>query len=110
MSYLNWHVGMKVECLDALAFDIRYHGPDEQLPVIGCIYTIREIGRHHPKHPECVTIRLVECVNRPWPRNECAFPIELFFYAQDYRPVQKRATDISIFTAMLTTTKKGVDA
>jgi hypothetical protein len=110
MSYLNWHVGMKVECLEATPFDIRYHGPGEQLPVKGRVYTIREIGRHHPSHPECITIRLMECVNPPWLRVGCVYPIELFFYAQDYRPVQKRATDISIFTTMLTTTKKGVDA
>lgn len=37
-------------------------------------------------------------------------PYEPGFAAQNFRPIVERKTDISIFTAMLTPSKQGVDA
>lgn len=106
MSYLDWHVGMKVVALRTIQFDRQYHGQNEVLPVKGRVYTIREIGRLHPHYPDHVTIRLSEIRNTPHYRVEIGQVQETFFYAVDFRPIHTRASDISIFTAMLTGSKE----
>lgn len=115
MSYRDWYVGMKVVCVND-TFDERRPlaaVAQELIPTQGYIYTVREIGILLPwKRPE-VCVRLVEIIN----------PIKLYrspdlkfnryercFLASRFRPVQARATDISIFTSMLSPERGKVEA
>lgn len=103
-QYLDWHVGMKVVCLDiawpAHAASIAAKGC--RFPELGRIYTIREIGV--AQEDGKVYVRLREIVNprvnlRPWPAGEPRFG------ARRFRPVQTRKTDISCFQQMLAPSK-----
>jgi hypothetical protein len=85
MSHLNWHVGMKVVCVDNSG-----DGKDLDL---GRVYTISDI--YKCVQPDLTTPIFVDLVEKPsggW------FP-------RRFRPVQPRKTDISMFTAMLTKDK-----
>lgn len=104
MSYLDWHVGMKVVCIDipwpAHAADCAAKGC--RFPEPGRIYTIREIGV--AKDDGKVYVRLCEIVNprvnqRPWPAGEPRFG------ARRFRPLVSRKTDISVFQQMLSPSK-----
>lgn len=103
MSYLDWHVGMKVVCVDASAANYDPLGytsppiPDLNGLKEGRIYTIREVVDFYG----VVGIHLQEIV-RPLTRRG----IEVPYAAARFRPVQTRKTDISIFTAMLHGTKE----
>jgi len=105
MSYLDWHVGMKVVCLDIEwprhAAAVVAKGC--RLPEPGRIYTIREIGV--AQEDGKVYVRLREIRNpritfKPWAAGEPRFG------ARRFRPLQPRKTDISIFTAMLAGAKE----
>jgi len=95
MSYTSWHVGMKVVCIKDSGWDfLPLSG--EVYPQFGECYTIRELLVDGGD----ICLRLAEIEN---PRHsgknrseECAF------IASRFRPVQKRITDISIFTRLLT--------
>jgi hypothetical protein len=93
MSYHDWHVGMKVVCVD----DDWDFGPlpGETFPKAGAVYTIRSLSIEGSE----VFVQLAEIVNPV-----CVFEDiigESEFAAVNFRPVQPRKTDISIFTAML---------
>jgi hypothetical protein len=103
MSYHDWHVGMKVVCIDptwGTTGRIQQHCCPI-LPEKGGVYTIRTIELRVVVigHPPQILIRLAEILN-PVIRGS-----EAVFFASKFRPVQPRATDISIFTAMLSKTK-----
>ena len=92
MSYLNWHVGMKVVCVKTP----RHRSPCEAHPIVGRVYTIRSTSADE----EGVFVRLDELRNPVLCYVDRIAEVE--FEALFFRPVQPRATDISIFTAMLT--------
>lgn len=104
-----FYVGQKVVCVDDGGF-YPNGGPTsgELLPVRSQVYTVRDLVPNYVRGP---SIRLHEIANKPHayidlldgsPVYECAFACRRF------RPVVN--TDISIFTAMLKTTKQGADA
>lgn len=102
-DYTSWHVGMKVVCVvdpDKLGRNMkRFRGA--HFPQVGGIYTVREIRALSDR----VILLLAEISNQhiagqkhsdgSYSHDEPGFNIKYF------RPVQKRKTDISIFTAML---------
>lgn len=94
MDYRSWHVGMKVVCVDDSDGLVRKNAARLKL---GQIYTISRIeGRAFPE----VAVQVAE-LNYNWYE---------FVRASRFRPVQPRKTDISIFTAMLHSTKNEVRA
>lgn len=99
MGYLDWHVGMKVVRVAEFPRQI----PGHQYPVVGGIYTIREI---FVTLLGTVVILLQEVRNPSEPSNVGIR--EYGFAAEKFRPVHIRKTDISIFTQMLNPSK--VDA
>ncbi len=90
MSYRNWHVGMKVVCVDDS--DGQCHRNSGSLKR-GEVYTISRIEAD--AFPELA----VQVSELPYRWYE-------FVRASRFRPVQPRKTDISIFTDML----KHIDA
>lgn len=101
MSYLDWKVGDRVVCLKHVNPSVRV--PRGNYPECGGVYAIREIrdDNHSDGH---LTILLVGIDNRhligvrrgnTYGYKEPGFPIHGF------RKIDPRATDISIFTAML---------
>ncbi len=108
MSYLNWHVGMKVVCVDS-KWDVE---PDTfsnsvRDPIKGDILTIREmcVGNGPDWEGENLYLRFAEIHNPPDSDGE-----EAYYYAGQFRPLAELKTDISLFTAMLTDTKQKVPA
>lgn len=89
-SYLNWHVGMKVVCVDASGASQleknRVYEIQAMQVAFGSVY-----------------IGLVGVKNGNY---SCGAG----WLARRFRPVQIRKTDISIFTAMLHGTDRAVDA
>jgi hypothetical protein len=104
MSYRDWHVGMKVVCIDD-AWENEHTRPGFAYPRRGQVYTIGAIAAEVMLYG----IRY----NGPWigvqevGGNWGGRPE---FSASCFRPVQPRKTDISIFTRMLTDTREVVDA
>ncbi|RVC47637.1 hypothetical protein EN781_00440 [Mesorhizobium sp. M4A.F.Ca.ET.090.04.2.1] len=102
MSARDWHVGMKVVCVDPTWGTATGHPLQRQycpnLPEKNAVYTIRTIESdvvvrgHEPE----ILIRLVEIANPTINGGEARF------FASKFRPAQPRKADISIFTAMLT--------
>ena len=88
----------KVECIRA--FDTHQLHAVEVAPVVGRIYTVRNIVRT----PGLEGFLLEEIINPPINHrngfNECAFNID------NFRPV--RTTDISIFTKIDLEVKRGI--
>lgn len=103
----NFHVGQRIVLAKEYDdFDhIRAMLQGDVLPVTGVVYTVREI------EPEPVDglwyIRLVEIKNDPLPFD---FERESAFNSARFRPVVERKTDISVFTAMLNTSKERAPA
>lgn len=92
-DYTSWYVGMKVVCVKTGPWDSGM--PGEVCPACGEVYTIRDIVP--PDEVDSgIGIRLVEIVNP-----EIEHWVECSFLAGNFRPVQTRKTDISIFEAML---------
>ena len=96
MSYRDWHVGMKVVCIDG-RWDPNQ--PGENSPVDGGLYTIRTIEADG----DGVFIRLVEIIN---PTNTRDGDEECRFTTKSFRPVRVRKTDIAVFTALLSPSDK----
>lgn len=99
MSYLDWHVGMKVVCVDG---SNRY-ASNIVLPKAGTVYTIRKIVASWPHWLTAKpkpAIWLEEIV-RPVGLHGVEHP----YGADRFRPVQTKKTDISIFTVMLDPSK-----
>lgn len=97
MSYHDWHVGMKVVCVDA---SMRNYNPPNYGTTIhdlngleeGRVYTVRDIC----DFDGVIAVRLKEIFRLP-----TSLGREAPYAAARFRPVQKRKTDISIFKAML---------
>jgi hypothetical protein len=86
-----------------------------ELPEKGKIYTIREIVEVSPEFEEegYIGIRLKEILNMPNPCRAAGGRIvdrEVVFHPQDFRPLQSKTADISVFTTMLTSSKRPVEA
>lgn len=95
-EYLDWKVGDEVVFI---GFPNHINFRDgENLPEVNQKYTIREIFIHKEK----LVIRLKEIVNDK--RNYMDAYGEAAFRADSFRKVQKRKTDISVFTVMLNKT------
>jgi len=88
---MAFQVGQKVVCI-AECEVTRYM---ETPPVVGSVYTIREIGEHEG----IAWVRLVEIVNKPM--QYWGIFAEKPWEADCFRPLVDRKTDISIFTEML---------
>lgn len=114
MAYHDWHVGMKVVCVDGNPGFVGHDRsllPGEQFPIEGVVYTIREIGLLYPASvTRNVLVRLNEIVLPAMRYLQVARPYEGAFLASRFRPVQERKTDISVFTAMLNPQSEVVDA
>lgn len=93
-------IGMKVVLIDDNWPD---YVNDEIMPVLGTVYTIREIIDHRAN-----PIRLVEIQNPI--RTYRDGTGEVGFRASRFRPVVERKTDIAIFKVMLTKTRISVPA
>jgi hypothetical protein len=100
MSILDWHAGMKVVCVDAA--DTNNCGEVEL--TLGRIYTLRWVGSRSDWFGDYIGVRLVEVVRKPAlfiDEMHFAHHGEMPFRASRFRPLVKRAADISVFTAML---------
>lgn len=98
MSYLDWHVGMKVVCVDARiknTFVARL--TENETYTIRAMFVSPTSGK--------IGVRLVGIANGIHRSG-----IERGYRASRFRPLVTRKTDISIFTAMLHGTDQVVDA
>lgn len=76
------------------------------LPQRGTIYTVRQIW----DAPDGLQrIRLMEIVNPPADYSD-ALKQEPWFLSRQFRPLDERETDISVFTSLLTPTQQMEDA
>lgn len=101
----NFHVGQKVVCVRHPE-DLEYNCGCSNVPQFKQIYTIRGLETD-PSNGE-VYLLLEEIVNPPrlYPDGygeEC-------FHHSGFRPVIERKTDISVFTALLNTSKERAPA
>ena len=100
MSYRDWYVGMKLVALrDGYA---SWERQVRDFIVQGRVYTIAAIDPS-----DCPDVAVFVYLEGS-PTDDYGY--EPSFECNGFRPVQPRATDISIFTAMLTGTKRKVDA
>lgn len=100
-DYTSWFVGMKVVFI-MQGERHEYHGGygNETDPVFGKVYTIRELG-FEAGH---AALRLVEIVNPIQDYSDATGKTvreEVWFLCHNFRPVEERKTDISIFTRLL---------
>ena len=98
---MNFHIGQKVVCVDALFIDARWYRCEQQ-PVKGVVYTIR--GFTPPNYfstdePDVPALYLEEIVNSPVEWTTGVF--ELGFSRRRFRPLVTRKTEIAIFKRML---------
>lgn len=108
MSYLNWHVGMKVVFVGYPVPTGIFHG-DKQIKRVNFL-TVGEI----------YTILGIEIRNRfatgEWTGPSIYVGFEdpvygpVWHHNSGFRPIESRDTDISIFTRMLNPQKQDVDA
>jgi hypothetical protein len=103
----NFTVGQKVVCVDEVRSSLRELASwfGITVPVKGGVYTIRKTGLYNGDP----AVWLCEIVN-PAVRYLNGEVMEQPFKAARFRPLVKRKTDISIFTAMLNPSKQGVPA
>ena len=101
MSYRDWHVGMEIVAVR----DGARHWPEEvrSFIVAGRAYRIAGINPSDSFEDDFPIYVVLE--GGPIEDGEVAE-----FECRGFRPVQKRNTDISVFTAMLTGNKQRVDA
>lgn len=97
-SYRDWHVGMKVVCVNSSGRMPSGHQLEERR-----VYTVTAIdaGLFFEQQTERVLITVgvrLQGLGDNW------------FQARRFRPVQPRKTDIGIFTAMLNSAKRQVSA
>lgn len=98
-EYLDWKVGDRVEFIGfPIGFDRFIQ--KEILPVIGSVYSIRELFLLRNK----VQVRLNEIVNSKKSYTDALDGCECAFIAYAFRKLIDRPTDISIFKDMLTKT------
>ncbi|MCO5072076.1 MAG: hypothetical protein M9944_12800 [Rhizobiaceae bacterium] len=96
MSYLDWHAGMKVVCVDNAPFQGCRWPSEDEIPVVGNHYTISSVM---VDDEGLVIVHLEELKRSKWSVRR--FGPLAGYAAWRFRPVQTRKTDISIFTAML---------
>lgn len=102
-DYAKWFVGMKVVFIippDEGRVNGREGYGNETDPVYGHIYTIRELGFEF----DVATLRLVEIVNPPNLYRNSSGAVErqeIWYACSNFRPLEERKTDISIFTRLL---------
>lgn len=104
MDYHHWYVGMKVVCISGPLIQNRTKITQ---PIIGSIYTIREIFPCSPQKVDLcpISIRLIEIINTP--RQYLEGFSECKFFACRFRPLHN--TDISIFNSLLNPTPKQIE-
>lgn len=85
MSYRDWHVGMKVVCIEPV------DDPESPNPAYGEVYTIAWIG------VSCGDV-MIDLVELPCPESE---EFNRGYLAEGFRPVQQRKTSIEIFKRLL---------
>lgn len=95
-------VGDKVVCV---AKYLVRPGYEEIQPVVGGVYTIREVL--HDDY-DCIAFCFEEIINRKF-RYIDGFS-ETYFWANKLRPVQTRKTDISIFHEILKSVSERISA
>lgn len=107
----NFVVGQKVVCVDD-SFSAIWHEPlvtgdRMHLPVAHAVYTVRGVVVFPFSNGDEPAIYLTEIVNPkvPFWDGGC---LEQAFWAERFRPVQERKTDISVFTKMLLLTEECV--
>lgn len=105
----KFHIGQKVVCIGLPWPDHAWIAASfgTQFPEPGKIYTIRWVGVS--ERDGNAYVRLGEIINPiivvpPWEQGEARFG------ARRFRPLVTRKTDISVFTALLNTSKQGVPA
>lgn len=99
-----FRIGQEVVCVRSVVRKAGVGYGHEKLPVAGERYHIREIGIGlNLGRPYKIVVRLEEIVNPVCYYSEGEF--EPAWCPKLFRPIIKRATDISIFTEMLTGTK-----
>lgn len=96
-DYKTWKIGDEVECVDDSDFRFTF---GENIPIKGTKYTIRSFVYYSGG----VGIRLNEIQNKPMLYDIGGFA-ECAFHAWRFRKLQKRKTDISVFTQMLNQTE-----
>lgn len=111
MSYTSWHVGMKVVCVDAEWTSGAHAANGVPCPLqLDKVYVITKMlpnkGIYSRPHKAPFSVEL-EGVIKPGAFGGLS---ATGFNAARFRPVKKRATDISIFTQMLNPQKQDVDA
>lgn len=100
---MNFRIGQKVVCVRKAKYPNSLHG-DEITVKVGVVYTIRELYAI-PENGH-LGLRFLEIRNEP--RQYLNAFMECGFYANRFRPLVERKTDISIFTRMLTPSKEKV--
>lgn len=105
---IQFHVGQKVVLAIDFAPEVRASAPGDKmiLPLMGAVYTIRDIGEFEGEP----LVWLEEIVNAPRFYLDAFAVMEQGFGAFRFRPLIDRDTDISIFTDMLNTQRTGVPA
>lgn len=92
-SYTDWHVGMKVVCVDASPSQVPHQLEERKIYVLQQIqhsaFVDCRLGRSGVIDAVGVKVAGAGLRDRDW------------FGANRFRPVQTRQTDISIFQAML---------
>ncbi|CAM5657387.1 hypothetical protein MAUB1S_11438 [Mycolicibacterium aubagnense] len=102
-SYLNWHSGMKVVCVDS-NFGCAKAGPyriPTRAPILGEILTIRDLQPGETKSGVFLTFTEIDLIQQDGPLRG-----EIRWDAACFRPLETRKTDISVFTAMLNGAKE----
>ena len=100
---INWHVGMKVVCIDDSRPNSGYG--DEPVPILDEIYTIRSIRpwTHNYGDKNWLEVFLVEC--RRAVREYVSGTYEPGFGSFRFKPLEENRTDISVFTSILNSIK-----
>jgi hypothetical protein len=94
---MTFRVGQRVVCVDDSSHDRGGWHPRADIPQVGEVYTVAAIGRHRLQP----AVRLREIRNAAH---------DGFYRARRFRPAVERATDISVFTEILRTTKAPAEA
>lgn len=97
-DFTSWYVGMKVVCVDGKS---RPGYKYSVLPEQGAVYTVRSISTHIWANKLAgVGVRLTEILrpgsDTPW-------------FAERFRPIQTRKTDISVFTDILRKAEREIE-
>ena len=107
----NFRVGQKVVLVNDKASDPtarRYYEANGIVyPVCKVIYTVRKVAPHSISG---MILLLLEEIDNREASSSLGFALEPGFEAYRFRPVVNRPTDISVFKAMLNTSKQVVAA